>query len=160
MALLHGFILARIEEQLAQINSKLVLMQGRLDAIFRIAQEEMEEMTALDDQITQLQQDVANETSVTQSAVTMINGIAQQIQDAVQQALSQGATQDQLQALTDLGTAISNQSTALAQAVQQNTPPAPSPGPTPPQGRGPQAASTQPGGPARTGGPGDPRNQR
>lgn len=85
-------------------------------------------MSALDDAITQLQTDVANLTTVDQSAVALINGFAAQLAAAVAAAQAAGATATQLQSLTDLHTAITAQDDALAAAVTANTP-APPAGP-------------------------------
>lgn len=85
-------------------------------------------MSQVDDAITALQVSVANLTTVDQSAVTLIQGIGAQIQAAVDAALAQGATPAQLQALTDLKTAIDAQDIQLAAAVSAATPAAP---PTP-----------------------------
>lgn len=85
-------------------------------------------MSKLDDSITALQAQVANDTAVESSAITLINGIAARVQAAVDAALAAGATPAQLQSLTDLGTALSTSSAALAAAVAANTP-TPTPGP-------------------------------
>lgn len=79
-------------------------------------------MSKLDDAITALQSQVANDTAVESSAITLINGIAARIQAAVDAALAQGATPAELQSITDLGTALTTSSTALAAAVAANTP--------------------------------------
>lgn len=87
-------------------------------------------MSKLDDSITALQDQVAKDTAVESSAITLINGIAARVQAAVDAALAAGATPAQLQSLTDLGTALSTSSAALAAAVAANTPtPPPPPGP-------------------------------
>jgi hypothetical protein len=86
-----------------------------------------QDMSALDDQIAALQTAVANETSVDQSAITLLNGIPALIQAAVTQAQAAGATPAQLKALTDLGTTIGANATGLAAAVTANTPPPPTP---------------------------------
>lgn len=83
----------------------------------------------LDDAITQLQSDVAAETAVNQSAITLINGIPALVQTAVQQALAAGATPAQLQAFNDLDAALKSQATGLAAAVTANTPTPPAPPP-------------------------------
>jgi hypothetical protein len=61
------------------------------------------------------------------SATTLINGIQQEIADAVTAALANGATATQLAPLTDLTTALAASDAALAAAVAANTPPAPPP---------------------------------
>jgi hypothetical protein len=62
---------------------------------------------------------------IEESAVTLINGIAQRIADAVAAALANGATAEQLQPVADLGTALDNESTVLSDAVAANQPPGP-----------------------------------
>lgn len=92
-------------------------------------------MSQLDDRIAQLQTDVANETTVTQSAVTLLTSIPQLIEDAVAKAVAQGATPAQLQALTDLQSGLEKNATDLAAAVTAGTTssaPAPTSAPTPP----------------------------
>jgi len=79
----------------------------------------------LDDQITALTNDVTQETTVEQSAITLINGIPALIASAVATAQAAGATPAQLQAITDLGTKITANSAALSTAVTAGTPAAP-----------------------------------
>ena len=82
-------------------------------------------MAKLDDQIATLQATVANDTTVEQSAITLISGLATQLQAALAAAQAAGATPAQLQSLADLQTQITSNSTALAAAVTANTPAAP-----------------------------------
>lgn len=82
-------------------------------------------MAQLDDQITALTAQVQADTTVIGSAVKLINGIAAQIQAAVQAALAAGATAAQLKALNDLQTQLKTNDDSLAAAVAANTPPAP-----------------------------------
>lgn len=72
-----------------------------------------EVMTKLQD----LQAAVAAEDNVIQGAITLINGIAQRIQDAI----DNGGSATELQALVD---DVNAQAASLAQAVQSNTVPA------------------------------------
>jgi hypothetical protein len=76
----------------------------------------------LQDEIDALKAAVANEKTVDESAIALINGINQRIADAVSAAQAAGATPDQLQSLNDLQTALQTESTALAAAVTANTP--------------------------------------
>lgn len=76
-------------------------------------------------QLDALTAQVAHNTSVEASAVTLINGIAAEIQAAVA-AAEAGDTA----ALTNLTTSLNTSATALAAAVTANTP-APAPAPTP-----------------------------
>ncbi len=75
--------------------------------------------------IQQLHDQVSASTSVDESAVTFINGIQALIDAAVQQALDNGATAEQLQPLSDLSTAAGAESQALADAILAHTPQAP-----------------------------------
>jgi small-conductance mechanosensitive channel len=76
----------------------------------------------LDAAITQLQSDVTALTTVDQSAIALINGIAAQVSAAVAAALAAGATPAELQSMTDLDTALKAQASGLAAAVTANTP--------------------------------------
>jgi hypothetical protein len=73
--------------------------------------------------IAELQADVTQETTVNQSAITLIQGFAAQLAAAVAAAAAAGATPAQLQALSDLGTSINANATALAAAVAAGTTP-------------------------------------
>lgn len=77
-------------------------------------------MAQLDDDITQLAAAVAAEKTVVDSAVVLINGIAAKIAAAVAAALAAGATPAQLQAITDVQTAVNAQQADLAAAVAAN----------------------------------------
>lgn len=85
----------------------------------------IETMAALDDKISALQTEVTNNTTVIGSAETLINGFAAQLAAAIAAALAAGATDAQLQSLTDLNTTLTANDTALAAAVAANTPPPP-----------------------------------
>ena len=65
--------------------------------------------------------EMTNATTVEDSAITFINGVPQMIQDAVTKALANGATQEQLAPLTDLGAALQAKSDALQAALTANT---------------------------------------
>lgn len=99
----------------------------RLDQIQSTVQEIKINMAALDDKIATLTQDVTDENTVIDSAITLIGGIPKLITDAVAAALAQGATPAQLQGLTDLTASIEAKKTALAAAVTANTPTPPAP---------------------------------
>ena len=96
-----------------------------LATITQFRQEIKQLMAALDDKIAALQADVTAEQTVEQSAITLIQGIPALIADAVAKAQAAGATDAQLQALTDLGTSITNNAAALGAAVTAGTPAAP-----------------------------------
>jgi hypothetical protein len=81
-------------------------------------------------EIASLTAAVQAEQTVTQSAVTLINGFAAKLDAAVAAASAAGATPAQLTALSTLSSEIASSSTALAAAVSANTPPPP-PAPAP-----------------------------
>jgi C4-type Zn-finger protein len=68
--------------------------------------------------LDQLTAQVTETTGVEQSAITLIEGIQARIDAAVQQALDNGATAEQLQPISDLSTAMEAQTQALAAAIQ------------------------------------------
>lgn len=95
---------------------------------FETLLEEMKAMSAiLDSKLSALTDAVAAETSVTQSAVTLIGGLASQLEAAIEDAKNSGATDEQLAALDGLSAKISASSAALSDAVTANTPAAPAP---------------------------------
>jgi len=71
---------------------------------------------------------VAQTTSVEQSAVQALNGVAARIQAAVDAAIAGGATAAQLAPITDEVNQLQASSAALAAAVAANTPAAPATG--------------------------------
>ncbi len=72
--------------------------------------------------IDDLTKTVTDETTVIESAVTLIGGFAQRLADAIANASSAGATDAQLQSLTDLDNSIVTEKQKLADAVTANTP--------------------------------------
>jgi alkylhydroperoxidase/carboxymuconolactone decarboxylase family protein YurZ len=108
--------LQRIEAGIGQLNTNLEKL--------------LTKMAALDDKITALASAVANLTTVDASAVALINGIAAQIQTAVQAALAAGATPAELAAVQLAIDNITGSAGQLSAAVAANTPAAP-PTPTP-----------------------------
>ncbi len=74
-------------------------------------------MSQLEDEVQQLQQDVAAENTVIDSAVVLINGFAGKLQAAIDAAIAAGATPQQLQNLTDLHNTVTAKSAELAAAV-------------------------------------------
>lgn len=65
--------------------------------------------------------EMTNATTVEDSAIAFINGVPQLIADAVAKALANGATQEELAPLTDLGTTLQAKSDALQAALTANT---------------------------------------
>ena len=86
-------------------------------------------MSQLDDQITGLQTEMTNDTTVIESAVTFIQGVPALIAAAIAQALSAGATPAQLQPLTDLQNGLVTNDATLQEALTAQTPTPPPPWP-------------------------------
>lgn len=93
-----------------------------LNAILAIQQKEMTMSGTLASAIQALTAEVAQETTVEQSAIELISGIPGLIAAAIAQAQAAGATPAQLQAITDAVSQITASSTSLAAAVTANTP--------------------------------------
>lgn len=81
---------------------------------------EISEMAQIDDELAKLTSDVAAERGVVDSAVTLISGFSAKLDAAVAEAKAAGATPEQLQAITDLSTAVTAQSADLGAAVAAN----------------------------------------
>jgi hypothetical protein len=115
--------------QTSRILKKLDIISGQLSYLTWLTSKEMTKVTQLDDSIAVLQQDIANETAIDQKVLKLINGISQQVQTAVQNALAAGATPDELKALSDLHTTLQSEAAALVQAVAAQDPNPPTPQP-------------------------------
>ena len=96
-------------------------MERKLDAITALLNQLVKENTQMALDITALQTAVANETTVEKSAITLIGGLAAQIQTLIDESQDE-VDPAALQALVDQMTASQ---TALATAVTANTPAAP-----------------------------------
>lgn len=79
-------------------------------------------MANASEQIATLTAQVNKAKTVELSAQTLIEGIKARIEAAVSEALAAGATAEQLQPLSDLGTALDTESDALQTAITANTP--------------------------------------
>lgn len=88
-------------------------------------------MSALDDKINDLVNSVNVEDTVIDSAIAFINGVPALVQAAKDAALAAGATQDQLESLTNLKTTLDAKSTEMKAALTANTTPSEPPTPTP-----------------------------
>ncbi len=78
--------------------------------------------------IDNLKAQVTKATTIMDGAIAFINGVPGLIAAAVEASLANGATAEQLAPLTDLGTALGNESDALQTAMTANTTtPAPAP---------------------------------
>jgi hypothetical protein len=71
------------------------------------------------DQVTQA---VTAAKSVEEAATALILGIQGRIDDAVQKAIANGATDAELQPLKDLSSALASDTAALTAAITANTP--------------------------------------
>jgi hypothetical protein len=96
----------------------------KLQHIFEAVTLMERKMSQMDDEITQIKQDVAAERTAVDSATTLIGGFAAKLDAAVQAARDAGATPQQLQDLNDLHTALTQQTSDLAAAVATQSPPA------------------------------------
>lgn len=114
-------------ERLDNVEERLNRIEKLLQKLLTFTQGEILEMAALDDAITALTAEVANDTNVISAADTLINGISAQITAAVNAALAAGATPAQLAALTAVTTTLTNNDASLAAAVAANTPAAAAP---------------------------------
>jgi len=106
------------------------LVQGtQLDRIERklgaIALQEHYDMAQLDDELTSLTTTVASNTTVIASGAAMISGFSAQLAAAIAAAQAAGASPAQLQAVTDLQTALDTNNATLTAAIATNTPAAP-----------------------------------
>lgn len=86
---------------------------------------EAKDMAALDDQITQLAQKVAANTSGINSAETTISGLAKLLADAIASAANGGATDAQLAQLQSLQATLDTDDAGLAAAIVAGTSAAP-----------------------------------
>lgn len=114
-----------LDQCVSDLLERLVCNMEKLVAAIPAIERFNQMANALDDAITQLTTDVSGLTDTVNSAETMISGLAQQLADAIAAAQAAGATAAQLQALTDLHSAIDANTTGLAAAVAANSPPSP-----------------------------------
>lgn len=75
-----------------------------------------------------LETQITTTKGVIESAIVLIGGVQARIDSAVQAAIANGATAEELAPFTALSAALGTDTDALAAAVAANTPPAP-PGP-------------------------------
>jgi chromosome segregation ATPase len=108
--------LSAIQLQLNQIQNSLQVQKVSLTTL---QTQESKIMAALDDLTAQVTQN----TSLEQSAITLIQGIAKQLQDAV--------TNNDSSALAALAQQLNTSAAALGAAITANTPQAPAPTPAP-----------------------------
>jgi hypothetical protein len=94
--------------------------EQQLDRIEKLVQAVFNREAQMSQQLDDLKAQVTETTQVEQSAITLINGIAAQLQEAI----NNGADPATLQAMHD---ELKANSDALAAAVAANTPPPPPP---------------------------------
>jgi len=75
--------------------------------------------------LSNLEAAVTKATTVNDSAVALINGFSQRLQDAIAAAVANGATAEELAPVQAEADALSASSDSLAAAVSANTPAAP-----------------------------------
>jgi len=102
---LERFLLLELLDQSAHDHSLLQRMATK--------------MTVLDDKLTQLESDVTAETTVEQSAVTLLTGISQQLKDII---AAGGDPAAQLARVAAVSAALEASTADLAAAVTANTP--------------------------------------
>jgi hypothetical protein len=103
--------------QLAQLQAQLAKIQLVVNQILALLQQNTAKEATIMSDLTQLTADVATNTTVTGSALTLIQGFAAELAAAGTDPVALKALQTQLEA----------NDTALAAAVAQNTPAATSP---------------------------------
>jgi hypothetical protein len=110
--------LATVQVTLASVQKQLTAIALTQNTILGILQTQQKELTNMALDITALQTAVANETTVEQSAITLMTGLAAKISALI---ASSGNTVDPvaLQAIVD---GINQNQAALAAAVAANTP--------------------------------------
>jgi len=117
-----------MHDEVAQLIDRLAdrlaakLGQLLIDGLKPYFEKELKVMAQIDDELAAVQANVTDSGTVIDSAVVLINGIGAQVAAAVAAAIAAGATPAELQAVTDLGTAITAKSGQLAAAVAANTP--------------------------------------
>jgi hypothetical protein len=101
------------------------VLQGidkKLDQLLKGQQTMSSAANTLAQVLANLQAEVANNTTVESSALTLVQAIPTMIQNAVTQALAEGATGQQLSSFNTLITQLQQNDTNLAAAVTVNTP--------------------------------------
>jgi prophage DNA circulation protein len=112
----------RRQSQLDRLEQKLDHLHGLLHRILKFEQKESEDMSAVSDAITTLTGKVTVLTSTVDGAEATLAGLKAALDKAIADAANSGATAAELQSLTDLSTAIDQQSSELAAAIAANTP--------------------------------------
>jgi small-conductance mechanosensitive channel len=118
---------ALVDRLLVDLEIRMVRIEEKVDRLLARAAREERIMSALQDSIDTLTQQVTQQTTVEQSAITLINGIAAQL--AALQSSTVDA--DAAVAIGKLRDQFAASATALTSAVTANTPPVVTPTPTP-----------------------------
>lgn len=104
-------------------EDEVILRLDRIEQALTIFFQEIKKMQAdMQAELVVLNGQVTNLTTVTTSAIALINGIAAQIAAAVASADTDA---DAVAAVTAIGTQLASNATSLAAAVTANTPAAP-----------------------------------
>jgi hypothetical protein len=110
------------DPRMDQVLGQLATLGGQVAQVLAALAKEAQLMAQIDDELTDVATKVAAEGGVIDSAAALLNGIQGRIDAAVAAALAAGATQTQLQAVTDLSTGIGNKTDELSAAVLAGTP--------------------------------------
>lgn len=111
---------------------RIILGQDRIELLLKTLIHRIKTMSdATDTAIAQLQADVSELATAEASAVALLNGLAQQLKDAIAGASNAGATPTQLAALSELHATLQQNIAGLAAAVTADTPVATPPPPPP-----------------------------
>lgn len=116
-------LLAHLTRELRQATRKLARAVGENDPVFRSALRALGDSHMSNPVLQQLADQVTQTVGVIDSAVVLINGFAARIETAVEAAIANGATAEELAPVTDEIAAIKAKTDDLAAAVAANNPP-------------------------------------
>lgn len=95
--------------------SVVILIQAETHNLVRKV---MDKMAEIDDKLTALEAEVAEDLTVDQSAITLLTGLSQLLKDA----LASGSTAEQVARVQKIVDTLDVQNKSLAEAVAANTP--------------------------------------
>lgn len=113
---------ALLDETLREILVPAGSPNPVLDEVHKLRMEIRQMSESLSNKIETLKADIAAQTSEVASVKTFVAGLSTQLSTAIAAAKAAGATDDQLQELTDLDGAVKANTADLASAVVANTP--------------------------------------
>lgn len=114
------WLLDQIAQSLAAIRTQLAALQTAISKGFAAMSGSQQQFQQ---ELDQLKQAAANETSVTQGVVLVVNTFAQKLQDALNAAAQNaGVNQQQLADMQAVIDSMTQNAGTLGQLVQQNTP--------------------------------------